>query len=99
MKIIKHGCVIDFNCPVCGCEFLMSEDECYEEASQDEKKGEEIQYLAVCPDCGQGDVPGYKKQYGELTEAEEPEEQEEQEEPEKQEEGAELKGRSTGYTK
>ena len=67
MKIVKHGCVIDFICPVCQCEWLMSEDEegCDQKVSQDEKKGEE-EYLAVCPDCGQGDVPGHKRKFGEL---------------------------------
>lgn len=89
MKIVKHGCVIDFNCPVCGCEFLMSEEECYQEAVQDDKKGEEVQYLAVCPDCGEGDVPGYKKKFGKLPEAEE---QEPEEDPE-------PKGRGTDFTK
>ena len=87
MKIIKHGCVIDFNCPVCGCEFLMSEDECYEDVSKDEKKGDEIQYLAVCPDCGQGDVPGYKHKYGDLPVAEEPAKEPEDEKTEPQKNG------------
>ena len=80
MKIIKHGCVIDFNCQVCSCEFLMSEDECYQAAGKDEKKGDEIQYLAVCPDCGQGDVPGYKHKYGDLPVAEVKEEETKEEE-------------------
>ena len=68
MKIVKHGCVIDFLCPVCSCEFLMSADEegCRQQTDKDERKGDEVQYLAVCPDCGEGDVPGYKKQYGDL---------------------------------
>ena len=89
MKIVKHGCVIDFNCQVCGCEFLMSEEECYQEAAQDDKKGGEVQYLAVCPDCGEGDVPGYKKKFGELPEAEEQEPEEDQE----------PKGRGIDFTK
>ena len=67
MKIVKHGCVIQFDCPVCSCEFLMSEDEegCRQQTDKD-RKGDDVQYLAVCPDCGEGDVPGYKKQYGDL---------------------------------
>lgn len=91
MKIIKHGCVIHFNCPVCNCEFLMSEDEpeCYKRADRDEKK-ENKEYLAVCPDCGESDVPGYKEKKGELpieeeqpTEEEKPEEEEPKEEEQK----------------
>ena len=82
MKIIKHGCVIHFICPVCGCEFLMSEDEegCYKPAGQEEKKGGEEEYLAICPDCGEGEVPGHKEQKGEQQEKQE-EPQEEKDEP------------------
>lgn len=55
MKIIKHGEVIHFVCPVCGCEYMAREEETY-------KKPEEPEYFTVCPDCGESDVPGYKEQ-------------------------------------
>ena len=80
MKIIRHGEVIQFVCPVCGCEFLMREEETYQKPDS-EKKIEEEKYFAVCPDCGEADVPGEKKDFSPVveTETEKTEEQKDEE--------------------
>lgn len=71
MKIIKHGEVIHFVCPVCGCEYLAREEETY-------KKPEDPEYYTVCPDCGESDVPGYKEQLSPDVEEQPAEEQPEE---------------------
>ena len=71
MKIIKHGEVIRFTCPVCGCEYMAREEETY-------KKPEEPEYFTVCPDCGESDVPGYKEQLSPDVEEQPAEEQAEE---------------------
>lgn len=71
MKVIKHGEVIRFTCPVCGCEYMAREEETY-------KKPEEPEYYTVCPDCGESDVPGYKEQLSPDVEKQPAEEQPEE---------------------
>ena len=78
MRIIKHGCVIRCNCPMCGCDFMDSEDECYKDHEK-EQKGE-VKWLAVCPDCGEIDVPGEKQTYDQLAQKDEAKAQEEKQE-------------------
>ena len=79
MKIIKHGEVIRFTCPVCGCEYMAREEETY-------KKPDDPGYYAVCPDCGESDIPGVKQELSPVVEAQAEEQPEEKkgadEEPE-----------------
>ena len=79
MRIIKHGSVIRCLCPLCGCDFMASEDECYKDHEK-EQKGE-VKWLSVCPDCGEIDVPGEKQTYETLEREEKAEEQEKTEIP------------------
>lgn len=79
MKVIKHGEVIKFVCPVCSCEFMAREEETY-------KKPDDPGYYAVCPDCGESDIPGVKQELSPVVEAQAEEQPEEKkgadEEPE-----------------
>ena len=79
MKAIKHGEVIKFVCPVCSCEFMAREEETY-------KKPDDPGYYAVCPDCGESDIPGVKQELSPVVEAQAEEQPEEKkgadEEPE-----------------
>lgn len=79
MKVIKHGEVIKFVCPVCSCEFMAREEETY-------KKPEDPGYYAVCPDCGESDIQGVKQELSPVVEAQAEEQPEEKkgadEEPE-----------------
>ena len=80
MKVIKHGEVIRFVCPVCSCEFMAREEETY-------KKPDEPEYFAVCPDCGESDIPGEKQEFSPVVEAQAEEQPEEKKTEEK------IKGR------
>ena len=62
MKVIKHEEVIKFVCPVCSCEFMAREEETY-------KKPDDPGYYAVCPDCGESDIPGVKQELSPVVEA------------------------------
>lgn len=79
MKVIKHGEVIKFVCPVCSCEFMAREEETY-------KKPDDPGYYAVCPDCGESDIQGVKQELSPVVEAQAEEQPEEKkgadEEPE-----------------
>lgn len=77
MKVIKHGEVIRFVCPVCSCEFMAREEETY-------KKPDEPENFAVCPDCGESDIPGVKQEFSPVVEA--------QAEEQTEEKKAEVKG-------
>lgn len=70
MKVIKHGEVIKFVCPVCSCEFMAREEETY-------KKPDDPGYYAVCPDCGESDIPGVKQEFSPVVEAQAEEKPEE----------------------
>ena len=46
MKILKHGDVIKFTCPDCGCEFSELPGKCYSSTGEDG-----AHYTMICPDC------------------------------------------------
>ena len=81
MKVIKHGEVIRFVCPVCSCEFMAREEETY-------KKPDEQEYFAVCPDCGESDIPGVKQEFSPVVEAQ-AEEQTDEKKTEEEKKGEE----------
>ena len=83
MKVIKHGEVIKFVCPVCSCEFMAREEETY-------KKPDDPGYYAVCPDCGESDIPGVKQELSPVVEA--PAEEQTEEEEKKGEDEAAPEG-------
>ena len=85
MKVIKHGEVIRFVCPVCSCEFMAREEETY-------KKPDEPEYFAVCPDCGESDIPGEKQEFSPVVEAQAEEQPEEKKTEEKGEDEAAPEG-------
>lgn len=85
MKVIKHGEVIKFVCPVCSCEFMAREEETY-------KKPDDPGYYAVCPDCGESDIPGVKQEFSPVVEDQAEEQPEEKKTEEKGEDEAAPEG-------
>jgi C4-type Zn-finger protein len=58
VKILKHGDVIRFQCPVCGCEWLAAENECYVQSIWSFNKIVSQEYQCDCPECERERVEG-----------------------------------------
>lgn len=46
MRILKHGNIVKFTCPVCGCVFTELADKSYSSMGSDG-----AHYCETCPDC------------------------------------------------
>ena len=51
MKIIKHGHLLYFVCPECGCEWEASKDECRLETTRIDNVPCGMGFVYDCPDC------------------------------------------------
>ena len=60
MKIIVHGEIIKYICPVCGCVWLASEDESMVENLYSYEQIVAQSFYCDCPDCFQRRVEGQK---------------------------------------
>ena len=65
MKILKHGDVMLFECPMCGCRFVeaVSKTDLKNCGVYDAKR-DETGTRETCPDCG-SDVVGFRSKVGE----------------------------------
>jgi hypothetical protein len=63
MKIVKHGKVISFLCPYCGCEWNVTRDEVDKEndPSASTDGAIHIQFFMDCPECGGGCAKEYNR--------------------------------------
>ena len=60
MKIIVHGNVIKYECPICGCVWLASEDESMVENLYSNDKLVSQSFYCTCPDCHANCIEGTK---------------------------------------
>lgn len=57
MTIIKHGRILFFTCPECGCEWKASRSECRTEKIRVDNIPCGTRIVCDCPDCGKTTQP------------------------------------------